>query len=864
MTIGKKVVLAALALAALGSVSRLALAQPTGATVTPAAATPVLQPPADPVAKAAFDMLDKHCARCHQAERLVSRIKPAKNFGNVLVLDELAKMPQYILPGNPDGSLIFNQLAKREMPYDAYYEQDTSVPTPTADEVKALRAWIEQIGKEQQASCEVRKFVSNTDIVAAIANDLQAQPPHRIKGMRYLTLTHLYNACTADKDLVGYAQGTVKLLNSLSRSSDVVRLETIDPAKTIIRFNIEDLGWSEDDWNSLLPQYPYRAKPDTKLFSFLEQATGTKLPYVRADWFAFGASQPPLYNSLLKLPATFQELQKQLELDTEANIKKFAVQRAGFQDSGVSQHNRLIERHQIKSGYFWTSYDFAGNKANQSLFRFPLGPGADDNSFHHDGGETIFSLPNGFQGYYLNTADGKSLNKGPTQIVRDLSRKDLAVTNGISCMGCHDQGIKKKPDAIRDSVLADRTFSKATRDAVEALYAPNDKLEAIYEDDTRRFRGAMQRAGLDPSLTVAKIEMTNALYAKYEANIDLKLAAAEFGLTVDQIKSATGSTPGAFNLVRRLEQGIVPRDQFEAEFAKLAGPLGDLEILEFEAPAAASGQVASADAAAAAGSSSGSAAAAAGSSGTGGAAAGSGTSSSKVADASAAGASAGASGSAAGSSAGANGKSASAGSAAGASGKSSASAGKVSIAKPGGDDKEATRRFDVALTSDKLTYKQNENAVFTVVSRENCSLTLINVDTAGKGTIIFPNKFQQDNKIVAGKEFRFGGDDAPFRFRLQDKGTETVVADCNASRTATRGLEADNKTVGFTDLGNFAQTLTRTIVVEAKVQQDAKLAAPKVAAPSTAPKSTAPTQPEITKAAQSDISGRTAIKIKVE
>ena len=43
--------------------------------------------PADPIAKAAFDALNKNCARCHQEGKLQSREKPAKNFGFVLDLD---------------------------------------------------------------------------------------------------------------------------------------------------------------------------------------------------------------------------------------------------------------------------------------------------------------------------------------------------------------------------------------------------------------------------------------------------------------------------------------------------------------------------------------------------------------------------------------------------------------------------------------------------------------------------------------------------------------------------------------------------------------------------------------------------------
>ena len=57
-----------------------------------------------------------------------------------------------------------------------------------------------------------------------------------------------------------------------------------------------------------------------------------------------------------------------------SDIEKFLVKRAGFQKSGVSKHNRLIERHAIPTGYFWTSYDFKGDRPEQSLFIHPLGP----------------------------------------------------------------------------------------------------------------------------------------------------------------------------------------------------------------------------------------------------------------------------------------------------------------------------------------------------------------------------------------------------------------------------------------------------------------------------------------------------------
>src|SRR5687768_8903893 len=81
-----------------------------------------IPPPTDPVAKAAYDVLDKHCARCHQDGKLTNRIKPAKNFGNVLKLDEMAANPHYVTPGNPFGSRVLKQIVDKEMPYDVIYE----------------------------------------------------------------------------------------------------------------------------------------------------------------------------------------------------------------------------------------------------------------------------------------------------------------------------------------------------------------------------------------------------------------------------------------------------------------------------------------------------------------------------------------------------------------------------------------------------------------------------------------------------------------------------------------------------------------------------------------------------------------------
>lgn len=553
------------------------MAQDTKAKDRPGTADAVM-PPSDPVAKAAFDVLDAHCARCHQQGKLVNRERPAKNFGNILKLDEIAANPHYILPGNPLGSKLFRQIADKEMPYDIYYEGSSHAPPSEAD-LKALEGWVSALGTKAVAGCETHKFITPEDMVSFMVSDLDKQRQQRRATTRYLTLTHLTNICVDPAAIKVYRLAAVKLLNSLSRSSNVVKLETIDPEGSILRFNLFDLGWKPADWDNVIALYPYNAVPDAEFSRTLASGAATPMPYVRADWFAFTASQPPLYDALLQLPNTFQQLAREQGIDVEGNIRNFVAQRAAFQRSGVSQNNRLIERHPSRSGYFWTSYDFAGNRDRQSLFSFPLGP-TGPNAFHHDGGESIFSLPNGFQAYYLNKATGERLDKGPTAIVRDPSRKDFSVTNGISCMGCHDQGMRKAKDDVRELVLKGRAFPQEVRDAVEGLYPPHDKMDVLIDDDAKRFADAMKRAGLDSTLKLNGIEMINALAKRYEDDLDLTLAASELGLKKAEFDEGVVDVDRQYRpLVRRLAQGAIPRDQFEVSFRGIAPDLTDLKIV---------------------------------------------------------------------------------------------------------------------------------------------------------------------------------------------------------------------------------------------------------------------------------------------
>jgi hypothetical protein len=523
----------------------------------------------------ATQILTDSCARCHQNDLLEGRERAAKNFGNILDLEALVQEKRYIKPGNPDNSLLWKLVMDDTMPYDVF-NGDVLQHAPSVEDKQILSAWIVAEGGAQQELLATRQHISDDSVLGAIATDLQSLLPHRVSRTRYITLAHLYNGGTSDEAMEVYRQAVFKLLNSLTFSADPVRYEKLGPEDTVLRINLDDLEWDDRTWEKLQEANPYAIRYDNSIARFIESETATDHPILRGDFLVFAASQPPLYYELLNLPASMGELERMLGVDMAGNIENGRVARAGFQDSGVSQNNRLIERHSSKFGAFWNSYDFAGNKDRQSLFLFPLGPGGDA-GFKHDGGEVIFNLPNGMQAYFLATADGARLDSGPTEIVRDQSRADFKVTNGISCMSCHAMGIREDhQDTIREYVLSSAKASKHQRDAVSALYPTPEQMGEIMARDKQRFLSAMRAAGLDPNLNLNQTEMTLALFDQFEQDLSLEMAAAEFGLSVEQFENhLPRAGREGFDLGRRLKQDRVPRDQFTGLFAELAGQLTD-------------------------------------------------------------------------------------------------------------------------------------------------------------------------------------------------------------------------------------------------------------------------------------------------
>ncbi|HEY2147390.1 MAG TPA: hypothetical protein VGH32_05600, partial [Pirellulales bacterium] len=328
-------------------------------------------------------------------------------------------------------------------------------------------------------------------------------------------------------------------------------------------------NWNLDIWNEIVAKNPYALKSAAADAVACYREASTEMPAVRVEWFVFAASQPPLYHSILALPESAGELEQMLHVNVAADITQEQVSRAAFNRSGVSRNNRLIERHRLPSGSYWKSYDFSGNTGRKNVFEHPMGPGDSGESFRQDGGEIIFSLPNGLQGYMLVNGSGQRIDRGPTEIVSDPKRGDRAVRNGVSCMSCHYGGMIGKADEIRPFVEANRK-SFADADSILALYPKQHDLDDYFDQDAKRFLSALGRIGIK---TVTRTgEPISTMGARFEEELDLRLVAAEFGLKVDEfLKKLDGSEAIARALGSlRIPGGTVKRDSFVEVFSQAA------------------------------------------------------------------------------------------------------------------------------------------------------------------------------------------------------------------------------------------------------------------------------------------------------
>lgn len=514
----------------------------------------------------ALAILESKCASCHNLD------KADGGFGTVLDIEEMIKSGLYIVPGDSKNSAIIARLAPEgNMPPQGNISEE---------ERSILIEWVDQI--ETQAIVQLN---SSTQL-DLIRKDLEGnfQPNQRIL-VRYFSLQHAHNAGMSAAIRKQMVLALNKIINSFSGSPQLSLPVAIDPQELIYRVNLQDLGINPETFENVISNfYPFHsnfnevagdseAQKQADDHSFLVNEVGTQNYVLRMDWFNATAPMPVLYQELMGLPPTQGELEQSLGINRTSNFNNDLVVRSGFRNSGVSSHNRVIERHSSSSTNlaFWLSYDFAANDGEQqNIFNFPLGPsevGFAEKSFNHDGGEVIFQLPNGLFGYYLSLADGSMIDKGPLNIVRqpDGPVQFLqAILNGVSCMSCHNQGILYKKDEIRGFAALSQDFSAAEQDKLFNLYSTDETLKATIDQDNLKYFEALEALGIPKGSD----DPVNIAFQHYNKNLYRADVQAELGLNDSTFNTLLTTEPFKSSWVSILvNSGSISRSEFNALYS---------------------------------------------------------------------------------------------------------------------------------------------------------------------------------------------------------------------------------------------------------------------------------------------------------
>ncbi len=494
------------------------------------------------MAKKVLAIFEASCASCHASDR------SSGGIGDILDLENLILTDQ-VVPGSPKRSPVFTSMKAGKMPPDGKVSEG---------DVALVEKWILG-GALTGSSAAPRTFVGEAGMQNACAEDLLNVAESSRKTTRYFSLVHLYDASVSDKTIATAVQGVAKLLNSLSLADEVKAVDTFNPEKTLIRIDLADFGWDEATWNKLIKPYPYLIVPkDSKALGVMQEETGSQVPVVRADWFLGTASRPPLYYQMMASGTSLSEFEKNLGLTLDEDVAGQKVIRAGFDNSTVSVENRVIERHETSNGPLWRSYEFGTSKDTQNVLKNPLGPtggggvkgiqglggarglpkgfvfpGVNDgalggnHAFNADGGEFIYSLPNGMLGFYIVGQTKNRIDEAP------VAEGEEPIIVGMSCMSCHSRGVIEKDDMVRAAAASDAELSDSLT-VINAIYPSAKTFNKQVTDDSESYEKTLVDAGVNPKIKDPVFRIAK----PYNLDVSKEQAAAELGVTLAAFEKA--------------------------------------------------------------------------------------------------------------------------------------------------------------------------------------------------------------------------------------------------------------------------------------------------------------------------------------
>jgi serine/threonine-protein kinase len=562
-----------------------ATAQPPSNTSTNPPAAPGVFNGDDPFSseegRIVKEILEVNCGNCHVGQGA------SGDFGYMFDIDQLIANGK-VVPGNKEDSQIYARMVGGTMPPAAVRVKQT----PTYGQIDLVGKWIDELQlPDPIGECQPLDFMDVDTQIELMAADMARLDAEDQPFTRYMTINYSANAGDCQRAVQRQRFALFKGINSVSTGTVPVQPEAIDADETIYRIDLRDYNWDraidlEDDdvvdftdaWEAII------ADERTKAFQIeyagdqadqLKADAGTTIPFMPVNVFIQASEFGDLYYALINGRANLFDFEKEvLNIDTQAEIDDNDFMRAGFANSGVSKQERVLNRFDngLAAGQsYWISFDFDGgngngevngvsngfetNVANESIYDDPL-------DFAFAGGEAIFSLPNGMQGYYVAAANGLRLAEAPVGVVIDPAQNNGLVTNGASCHSCHQAGLITFTDTVRDYVIQNSAdFDNDTFESVMEQYPEPLVFQNRMDQDSAMHVRAVEATGIPPKTPDA----ITRVYLDFQlGDITARYAAAELNVTEEYfLRNINLLDPRLAPLARGT---AVSRDVFDATY----------------------------------------------------------------------------------------------------------------------------------------------------------------------------------------------------------------------------------------------------------------------------------------------------------